>query len=122
MGFDAKPFGELGEALDFGELLKAVRVAATPEEQESANEAISIVTTRLRSNGLASRGRPCEEQHRNGDEPVQDSEPPSLSRSSRQARVLRSVDSSRQVLATSLLLFWRRWDSSRSRGSRPRAC
>jgi hypothetical protein len=56
MRFDAKPVGELGEGLDFGELLEAVRAAATPEEQESANEAISIVTTRLRSNGLASRG------------------------------------------------------------------
>jgi hypothetical protein len=50
MRFDEKPFGELGEGFNFGELLDAVRAAATPEEQESANEAISVVTTRLRSN------------------------------------------------------------------------
>ena len=47
---DGKPFEDLGEGFNFGELLDAVRAAATPEEQESANEAISVVTTRLRSN------------------------------------------------------------------------
>jgi hypothetical protein len=67
MGFDGKPVGELGEGLDLGGLLEAVRAAATPEEQVSANEAISVVTTRLRSNrpaipgtavrGAASKGR-----------------------------------------------------------------
>jgi hypothetical protein len=50
MGFDGKPVGELGEDFDFGEILEAVRAATTPEEQVSANEAISVVTTRLRSN------------------------------------------------------------------------
>jgi hypothetical protein len=67
MGFDGKPVGELGEGFDLGELLQAVRAAATPEERVGANEAISVVTTRLRSNrpaiprtavrGAASKGR-----------------------------------------------------------------
>ena len=67
IGFDGKPVGELGEGFDLGELLQVVRAAATPEERVSANEAISIVTTRLRSNrpaiprtavrGAASKGR-----------------------------------------------------------------
>jgi hypothetical protein len=56
MRFDGKPVGELGEGFNFGELLDAVRAAATPEEQESANEAISVVTTRLRSNRPAIPG------------------------------------------------------------------
>jgi hypothetical protein len=56
MRFDGKPGGELGEGFNFGELLDAVRAAATPEEQESANEAISVVTTRLRSNRPAIPG------------------------------------------------------------------
>jgi hypothetical protein len=56
MRFDGKPLGELGEELDFGELLDAVRAAATPEEQESADEAISVLTTRLRSNRPTSHG------------------------------------------------------------------
>ena len=54
--FDGEPVGELGEGFDLGELLEAVRAAATPEEQVSANEAISVVTTRLRSNRLATPG------------------------------------------------------------------
>ena len=67
MRFEGKPVGELGDGFDLGELLEAVRAAATPEEQVSANEAISVVTTRLRSNrpaipgtavrGAASKGR-----------------------------------------------------------------
>jgi hypothetical protein len=56
MRFDGKPVGEIGEGFNFGELLDAVRAAATPEEQESANEAISVVTTRLRSNRPAIPG------------------------------------------------------------------
>jgi len=56
MRFDGKPSGELGEGFNFGELLDAVRAAATPEEQESANEAISVVTTRLRSNRPTTQG------------------------------------------------------------------
>lgn len=56
MRFDGRPVGELGEAFNFDELLDAVRAAATPEEQESANEAISVVTTRLRSNRPAIPG------------------------------------------------------------------
>jgi len=60
MGLDGRPVGEFGVGFDFGELLEAVRAAATPEEEVSANEAISVVTTRLRSNrtpipGLAVR-------------------------------------------------------------------
>jgi hypothetical protein len=60
MGLNGKPVGQLGNGFDFGELLEAVRAAATPEEEVSANEAISVVTTRLRSNrtpisGLAVR-------------------------------------------------------------------
>jgi hypothetical protein len=50
MGLNGGPVGELGVGFDFGELLEAVRAAATPEEKVSANEAISVVTTRLRSN------------------------------------------------------------------------
>src|SRR6266540_2517 len=50
MGLNGGPVGELGDGFDFGELLEAVRAAATPEEEVSANEAISVVTTRLRSN------------------------------------------------------------------------
>ena len=50
MGLNGKSVGELGDGFDFGELLEAVRAAATPEEEVSANEAISVVITRLRSN------------------------------------------------------------------------
>jgi hypothetical protein len=50
MGRDGMPVGERGEGLDLAELLEAVRAAATPEEQVSANEAISVVTESLRSN------------------------------------------------------------------------
>ena len=50
MGHDGMPIGERGEGLDLAELLEAVRAAATPEEQVSANEAISVVTESLRSN------------------------------------------------------------------------
>jgi len=50
MGHDGMPVGERGEGLDLAELLEAVRAAATPEEQVSANEAISVVTESLRSN------------------------------------------------------------------------
>ncbi len=56
MRFDGRPVGELGEGVGFGELLDAVRAAATPEERESANQAISVVTTRLRSNRTAIPG------------------------------------------------------------------
>ena len=56
MGFDGRPVGELGEGFDLGEILEAVRAAATPEEQVSANEAISVLTTRLRSNRPAIPG------------------------------------------------------------------
>jgi hypothetical protein len=56
MGYDGIPVGELGEGLDLAGLLEAVRAVATPEEQVSANEAISVVTNRLRSNRLAIRG------------------------------------------------------------------
>ena len=56
MGFDGRPVGELGEGFDLGEILEAVRAAATPEEQVSANEAISVLTTRLRSNRAAIPG------------------------------------------------------------------
>jgi hypothetical protein len=56
MRFDGRPVGELGEGVGFGELLDAVRAAATPEERESANQAISVVTTRLRSNRPAIPG------------------------------------------------------------------
>jgi hypothetical protein len=55
MRFDGEPVGELSEGFDLGELIEAVRAAATPEERVSANEAISIVTTRLRSNRPAIR-------------------------------------------------------------------
>jgi hypothetical protein len=50
MGLNGKPVGQLGNGFDFGELLEAVRAAATPEEEVSANEAISVLTSRLRSN------------------------------------------------------------------------
>jgi hypothetical protein len=50
MGHDGMPVGERGDGLDLAELLEAVRAAATPEEQVSANEAISVVTESLRSN------------------------------------------------------------------------
>jgi hypothetical protein len=47
---DGGLIGEPTEAFDFAEILEAVRAAATPEEQASANEAISAVTSTLRTN------------------------------------------------------------------------
>src|SRR5829696_5387314 len=58
MGHDGMPVGERGEGLDLAELLEAVRAAATPEEQVSANEAISVVTDSLRSNRPATPRNP----------------------------------------------------------------
>jgi hypothetical protein len=58
MGHDGMPVGERGQGLDLAELLEAVRAAATPEEQVSANEAISVVTDSLRSNRPATPRNP----------------------------------------------------------------
>jgi hypothetical protein len=56
MEFGGRPVGEGAEGFDLGELLEAVRAAATPEELVSASEAISVVPTTLRSNRRAARG------------------------------------------------------------------
>ena len=58
MGHDGMPVGGRGVGLDLAELLEAVRAAATPEEQVSANEAISVVTDSLRSNRPATPRNP----------------------------------------------------------------
>src|ERR687897_1479034 len=50
---DGGLIGEPTDAFDFAEILEAVRAAATPEEQASANEAISVATSTLRSNRRA---------------------------------------------------------------------
>jgi hypothetical protein len=52
---DGGLIGEPAEAFDFAEILEAVRAAATPEEQASANEAISAVTSTLRTNRRAAQ-------------------------------------------------------------------
>lgn len=39
-----------GSQFDVGDLLRAVRAAATPEEQASANEAIHTIAAAVRSN------------------------------------------------------------------------
>ena len=44
MQLGGRPVGEGAEGFDLGELLEAVRAAATPEELVSASEAISVVT------------------------------------------------------------------------------
>ena len=56
MRFGGRPVGEVAEGFDLGELLEAVRAAATPEELVSASEAISVVPKTLRSNPRAARG------------------------------------------------------------------
>ena len=56
MQLGGRPVGEVAEGFDLGELLEAVRAAATPEELVSASEAISVVPKRLRSNRRAVRG------------------------------------------------------------------
>ena len=56
MQLGGRPVGEGAEGFDLGELLEAVRAAATPEELVSASEAISVVPTTLRSNPRAARG------------------------------------------------------------------
>ena len=56
MQFGGTPVGEGAEGFDLGELLEAVRAAATPEELVSASEAISVVPKTLRSNPRAARG------------------------------------------------------------------
>ena len=56
---DGEPSEEHGEGFDFGELLEAVRAAATPEEQAGADEAISAVTATLRSSRRPIRGTPA---------------------------------------------------------------
>jgi len=56
MRFGGRPVGEVAEGFDLGELLEAVRAAATPEELVSASEAISVVPKTLRSNRRAARG------------------------------------------------------------------
>ena len=52
---DGRLVGERTEAFDFAEILEAVRAAATPEEEASANEAISAVTSTLRTNRRAAQ-------------------------------------------------------------------
>jgi hypothetical protein len=56
MQLGRRPVGEVAEGFDLGELLEAVRFAATPEELVSASEAISVVPTTLRSNRRAAPG------------------------------------------------------------------
>ena len=56
MQLGGRPVGEVAEGFDLGELLEAVRAAATPEELVSASEAISVVPKTLRSNRRAARG------------------------------------------------------------------
>jgi hypothetical protein len=56
MQVGGRPVGEVAEGFDLGELLEAVRSAATPEELVSASEAISVVPTTLRSNRRAAPG------------------------------------------------------------------
>ena len=56
MQFGGRPVGEVAEGFDLGELLEAVRAAATPEELVSASEAISVVPKTLPSNRRAARG------------------------------------------------------------------
>jgi len=56
MQFGGRPVGEGAEGFDLGELLEAVRAAATPEELVSASEAISVVPKTLGSNRRAARG------------------------------------------------------------------
>jgi hypothetical protein len=56
MQLDGRPVGEIAEGFDLGELLEAVRAAATPEELVSASEAISVVPKTLRSNRRPARG------------------------------------------------------------------
>jgi hypothetical protein len=56
MQVGGRPVGEGAEGFDLGELLEAVRAAATPEELVSASEAISVVPKKLRPNRRAGRG------------------------------------------------------------------
>jgi hypothetical protein len=56
MQLGGRPVGEVAEGFDLGELLEAVRAAATPEELVSASEAISVVPKKLRSNRRAAQG------------------------------------------------------------------
>ena len=56
MQLGGRPVGEVAGGFDLGELLEAVRAAATPEELVSASEAISVVPQTLRSNRRAARG------------------------------------------------------------------